>query len=101
MTQTTSSYLVQPNRLVAVRFSVFELGPEEELYENPGPIQFGGSCANLTTEALALSGAEYFETLASVKRLLKDIEDRCHPGCNTKRARVAGSSLENLRLILD
>ncbi|CAD7944656.1 unnamed protein product [Amoebophrya sp. A25] len=74
----------------------------EELYENPGPVQFLGPCAAKSTELLnAPDGSDYFQKIATVKRMLEDIGKECLPGCTAKRMRIASSSLENLKAILE
>ncbi|CAD7963561.1 unnamed protein product [Amoebophrya sp. A120] len=73
----------------------------EEMYENPGPVQFIGDCASRISEQLKIAEKDYFSSLNAVKRLLADIEKECPPGCNPKRLRVANSSLENLKLVLE
>merc|ERR1712039_1021268 len=73
----------------------------EDLYENPGPIQFRGACTKLVTKHLQnKSGPSYMDDLASLQELAEFIQSELRPGCSRKSLRIANSSLTNLRNIL-
>jgi len=91
---------------------------DRELYENPGPTQFRGRCALLKTEHLGKEGngssdygtgngkrngesGSYMEQLSQFRDSLDELSKACRPGCEAKRLRIANSSLNTLKGILD
>lgn len=73
---------------------------KEELYENPGPIQFSGETATsvCTTVATRFS---YLEELSQLSENLNAVSAKCRPGCDPRKVHVANQSLATLNLILD
>lgn len=69
----------------------------EEKYENPGPLQFGGSTADarpLTLVTQADPG--YLQTVTMLHSQLDALRDVCRPGCPSQLLHVAARSLSNL-----
>jgi hypothetical protein len=78
---------------------------ENELYESPGPLQYEGECAHLLTKLIA--GAEgdgkssYLEELASLRENASILLKKLRPGVPAKKLRIANSSLQTLRNVLE
>ncbi len=72
----------------------------EELYENPGPIQFGGSTRDSITQHLRLND-NYIMKYRDLKRLTSEIESMLEPGCDFKKVKIAHTSLNSLVDILN
>merc|ERR1712100_879750 len=72
----------------------------EELYENPGPIQFSGKTAGnpCTTIATRFS---YVQEVSQLTESLASVASKCRPGCDPRKVRVAAKSLATLNKILD
>jgi 6-phosphofructokinase 1 len=73
---------------------------QEELYENPGPIQFSGpsaSCVSLTVR----TKFPYLHELANLQASLAAVATKCQPGCDPRKVRVAAQSLATLNAILE
>eukprot|EP00397_Hematodinium_sp_SG-2012_P050566 GEMP01058831.1.p1 GENE.GEMP01058831.1~~GEMP01058831.1.p1 ORF type:complete len:366 (+),score=78.25 GEMP01058831.1:1-1098(+) len=75
----------------------------EELYENPGPIQFLGETQDSVTHRISSRQAtdNYVSQLTEVRNRLGDISSLCRPGCDMGRLRVANTSLTNLCTIIN
>lgn len=72
----------------------------EELYENPGPIQFSGACAAQPCTTIA-TRFSYIQELSSLSENLASVAAQCRPGCDPRKVRVARQSLATLNGILD
>jgi len=72
----------------------------EELYENPGPIQFDGSTRDSITQHLRLN-ENYIMKYRDLKRLTAEIEGMLEPGCDFKKVKIAHTSLNSLVDILN
>eukprot|EP00928_Gymnodinium_smaydae_P016774 TRINITY_DN1634_c0_g1_i1.p1 TRINITY_DN1634_c0_g1~~TRINITY_DN1634_c0_g1_i1.p1 ORF type:complete len:1218 (+),score=330.49 TRINITY_DN1634_c0_g1_i1:532-3654(+) len=72
----------------------------EELYENPGPIQFSGPSASAVSTTIA-SKFSYVKEIARLRQNLNVVAERCRPGCDPRLVRVANKSLVTLTTILD
>merc|ERR1719221_1029518 len=72
----------------------------DELYENPGPIQFSGSSAGRVSVTIA-SKFSYMQELVDLRANLEEVAARCRPGCDPRKVRVAVRSLATLNAILD
>jgi len=72
----------------------------EELYENPGPIQFNGSTRDSITQHLRLN-ENYIMKYRDLKRLTSEIESMLEPGCDFKKVKIAHTSLNSLVDILN
>lgn len=70
----------------------------EELYENPGPIQFSGKTQDSVTKHISsLSNADnYVYQLTQLRAKMDEISAVCRPGCETRLLRVANSALDHL-----
>jgi len=73
---------------------------KEELYENPGPIQFSGASAThpCTTIATRFS---YVQELSKLSENVAALTSKCRPGCDPRKLRVATQSLATLNAIVD
>jgi len=72
----------------------------EELYENPGPIQFSGETAGCACNSIA-TGFSYVQELSKLSENLASVAGQCRPGSDPRKVRVANQSLATLNLILD
>jgi diphosphate--fructose-6-phosphate 1-phosphotransferase len=72
----------------------------EEMYENPGPIQFSGESAGAVSLTIKTKFS-YLNELAILRANLAEIQAKCQPGCDPRKVRVASQSLATLNLILD
>jgi len=69
----------------------------DEKYENPGPLQFGGSTADARPLALiAQADPGYLQTVTALHSQLDALRDVCRPGCPVQLLHVAARSLANL-----
>ena len=69
----------------------------EEKYENPGPLQFGGSTADSRPLALvAQADPGYLQTVTALHAQLDALRDVCRPGCPSRLLYVTARSLANL-----
>merc|ERR1719464_2075708 len=73
---------------------------KDELYENPGPIQFSGPSAGAVCTTVA-SRFSYVNELGSLRGLIEEVQTRCRPGCDPRLVRVAAQSLATLNAILN
>jgi len=72
----------------------------DELFESPGPIQLSGeSAARITCTVDSKFG--YVREHAKLRKLLDTVSEKCRPGCDPRKVRVASSSLETLNKVLD
>ena len=78
---------------------------EQELYENPGPLQYSGDCAHLLTKLIGGSEgnvkASYLDELASLRESATVLLKKLRPGVPSKKLRIANSSLQTLRNVLE
>jgi diphosphate-dependent phosphofructokinase len=79
---------------------------EEELYENPGPLQYSGKCAHLLTKLIGGSeqgdgNPSYLAELASLRESTTVLLQKLRPGVQSKKLRIANSSLQTLRKVLE
>ena len=72
-----------------------------DCYENPGPLQFHGPTANLSTETLKLESFEYLQEVRGLYAALQHITQQCRPGCSSSVLKAATSSLKSLTHVLD
>mmetsp|Transcript_100978 Transcript_100978/g.294051 ORF Transcript_100978/g.294051 Transcript_100978/m.294051 type:complete len:1193 (+) Transcript_100978:53-3631(+) len=73
---------------------------KDELYENPGPIQFSGPSASLVCTTIATKFS-YLHELESLNKSISEIASRCRPGCDPRLVRVATQSMATLNAILN
>jgi len=73
---------------------------QEELYENPGPIQFSGASAGRIAVTIE-SKSSYIQELNELRENLEAVTARCRPGCDPRNVRVAVKSLATLNTIMD
>jgi diphosphate--fructose-6-phosphate 1-phosphotransferase len=71
-----------------------------ELYENPGPIQFSGPAAERVCTTIATKFS-YMEELSRLHEEIAEVTKKCRPGCDPRKVRVAKQSLSTLNAILD
>lgn len=78
---------------------------ENELYENPGPLQYTGESAHLLTKLIGgLEGEgkpSYLAELASLRENASALLEKLRPGVAAKKLRIANSSLQTLRNVLE
>lgn len=79
---------------------------ENELYENPGPLQYSGECAHLLTKLIGGVGEgqgkpSYLAELAALREHATILLKKLRPGVNSKKLRIANSSLQTLRNVLE
>uniref|UniRef100_A0A7S0A7I1 Pyrophosphate--fructose 6-phosphate 1-phosphotransferase n=1 Tax=Pyrodinium bahamense TaxID=73915 RepID=A0A7S0A7I1_9DINO len=79
---------------------VREACARDELYENPGPIQFSGPSASIVSTTIA-TRFSYMLELERLRKHLDDVSSRCRPGCDPRLVRVATRSLATLNAILN
>jgi diphosphate--fructose-6-phosphate 1-phosphotransferase len=72
----------------------------DELYENPGPIQFSGDTAASVCQTIA-TRFSYIQELIKLSENVADISRKCRPGCDPRKVRVANQSLATLNSILN
>jgi 6-phosphofructokinase 1 len=69
----------------------------EELYENPGPLQFGGATADNRSLTLQLEADPgYLQGLSSLHQELEAVRAACRPGCPSQQLQVIAQSLATL-----
>eukprot|EP00928_Gymnodinium_smaydae_P064104 TRINITY_DN4751_c0_g1_i1.p1 TRINITY_DN4751_c0_g1~~TRINITY_DN4751_c0_g1_i1.p1 ORF type:complete len:1218 (+),score=184.94 TRINITY_DN4751_c0_g1_i1:64-3654(+) len=73
---------------------------KDELYENPGPIQFSGPSASIVSTTIAAK-VSYIKEIGKLRDNLTVVAARCRPGCDPRLVRVANQSLTTLTAILD
>jgi diphosphate--fructose-6-phosphate 1-phosphotransferase len=73
---------------------------DDELYENPGPIQLSGPSAGRVSTTIA-TRFSYLQELQVLRENLDAVASRCRPGCDPRKVRVAKQSLMTLNAILD
>merc|ERR1740129_1173531 len=73
---------------------------QEELYENPGPIQFSGASAGRIAVTIE-SKSSYIQELNELRENLEAVTARCRPGCDPRNVLVAVKSLATLNTIMD
>jgi len=73
---------------------------KEELYENPGPIQFSGETAARPCTTIA-TRFSYIAELSRLSENIAAVSSSCRPGCDPRKVRVANQSLATLNQILD
>jgi len=78
---------------------------ENELYENPGPLQYEGECAHLLTKLIAgeegRGKVSYLAELAALRENASVLLEKLRPGVPAKKLRIANSSLQTLRNVLE
>lgn len=72
----------------------------QDMYENPGPIQFHGPTANEITHTLRLESFDYLTQIQSLYTALQDITVQCRPGCSSTVLQIATTNLTALTEIL-
>lgn len=72
----------------------------EDMYENPGPMQFSGPTANDIAHTLRLESFDYLSHIQSLYGALQDISAQCRPGCSSTVLKIATSNLTALTDIL-
>eukprot|EP00405_Crypthecodinium_cohnii_P017325 CAMPEP_0206446278 /NCGR_PEP_ID=MMETSP0324_2-20121206/16038_1 /ASSEMBLY_ACC=CAM_ASM_000836 /TAXON_ID=2866 /ORGANISM="Crypthecodinium cohnii, Strain Seligo" /LENGTH=1222 /DNA_ID=CAMNT_0053914713 /DNA_START=149 /DNA_END=3817 /DNA_ORIENTATION=- len=72
----------------------------EEMYENPGPIQLSGPSASGVSKTITMKFS-YLQELEELRNHFADVVSRCRPGCDLRTVRVAKQSLATLNLIMD
>lgn len=79
---------------------------ENELYENPGPLQYSGDCAHLLTKLIGgdhegKGRDSYLAELAAFREHASVLLEKLRPGVPSKKLRIANSSLQTLRDVLE
>lgn len=78
---------------------------ENELYESPGPLQYSGECAHLLTKLIGGDGGDgkpsYLAELAKLRENASVLLEKLRPGVAAKKLRIANSSLQTLRNVLE
>lgn len=72
----------------------------DDCYENPGPIQFNGPCADLCTHTLAVEDHDYTTKLEFLRNAVSSIQHTCRPGCSDDVLGAATASLKTLTDVL-
>jgi pyrophosphate--fructose-6-phosphate 1-phosphotransferase len=70
-------------------------------YENPGPIQYTGACADSIPRTLALEPFDYLRDIETLQSALDEIREACRPGCKATVLHVATKNLEALMDIIN
>ena len=75
---------------------------QQDIYTNPGPIQFAGEMRLHPFKCLRIRDHEYMENLKNVESLAEEIKSECRFGTHQDILKVVCSSLENLeKVVLD
>jgi hypothetical protein len=78
---------------------------ENELYENPGPLQYAGGCAHLLTKLIGghdgTGKHSYLAELNALRDNASVLLNKLRPGVPAKKLRIANSSLQTLRNVLE
>jgi len=77
------------------------LAQAEEIYMNPGPLQFEGPTAASVTKSLQLEDQNYLMELATLREELEAVRQSCSPGCSRVVLRMAMLTLSTLNEIID
>jgi pyrophosphate--fructose-6-phosphate 1-phosphotransferase len=72
----------------------------QDMYENPGPLQFSGPTSNAITHTLQLESFDYMTRIESLYAALQDITVQCRPGCSSTVLQIATKNLTALTEIL-
>jgi diphosphate--fructose-6-phosphate 1-phosphotransferase len=72
----------------------------QDLYENPGPVQFHGPTADAITQTLQLESFDYLSRIQSLYAALQEITAQCRPGCSSTVLQIATKDLSALTDIL-
>jgi len=78
----------------------------EDLYNNPGPIQFEGCGSTTVSQTLALRATQwgparnYLSTLEELRSKVEMLSKACLPGCETTLARAANANLSSLEEVI-
>lgn len=72
----------------------------QDMYENPGPVQFQGPTADEITHTLQLESFDYLTKIQSLYSALQDITVQCRPGCSATVLQIATTNLTALTDIL-
>ena len=70
------------------------------MYENPGPIQYQGPCANSISQTLQVESFDYLQDIEALQLALDDIREACRPGCEATVLHVATKNLVALKDII-
>mmetsp|Transcript_12000 Transcript_12000/g.15155 ORF Transcript_12000/g.15155 Transcript_12000/m.15155 type:complete len:1183 (-) Transcript_12000:326-3874(-) len=73
----------------------------EEVYKNPGPLQFNGTTADCVTKTLEHEEQNYLKELATLREELEAVRLSCSPGCSRVVLRMAMLTLSTLNEIID
>lgn len=73
----------------------------QDLYRNPGPVQFAGDTANNRLMSLELETDDYLGQLQELRVALKEIQESCRPGCSSNLLKLSTKTLQNLTEIMD
>jgi len=73
----------------------------EEIYMNPGPVQFGGETEASVTKTLEIEDQNYLLELATLKEELESVRAACNPGCSRMILRMATMTLSTLNEIIE
>lgn len=71
-----------------------------DMYENPGPVQYSGPCADTIPMTLQLESFDYLKDIEALQIALDDIREACRPGCEATVLHVATKNLEALKEII-
>lgn len=72
----------------------------DDMYENPGPMQFSGPTANAISHSLRLESFDYLTHIQSLYDALQDITTQCRPGCSSTVLKIATADLTALTDVL-
>ncbi|CAM9151356.1 unnamed protein product [Choristocarpus tenellus] len=73
----------------------------QDIYRNPGPVQFAGETADIRLMSLALEGEDYLGQLEELRDALTKIREACRPGCSSNTLKLSTKTLQNLTEIID
>lgn len=73
----------------------------DDLYENPGPVQYTGDIAQLRTTSLAVEKFDYLKDIEMLYAAVERITAMCRPGCSGKVVHIATKQLQALQEMIE
>ncbi|CAM9430307.1 unnamed protein product [Discosporangium mesarthrocarpum] len=80
--------------------SILAKGTEEDIYRNPGPVQYAGETADNRLISLELEAEDYLGQLEDLRQAITDIREACRPGCSSTLLKLSTKTLRNLTDIM-
>jgi pyrophosphate--fructose-6-phosphate 1-phosphotransferase len=87
----------KPYELLVENASVWQ---KDDLYQNPGPIQFEGVGADLRTVTLSIEDQDYIGRINELQKYLDKVRELVKPGCPEEVLKAALSSLASVTEVL-